>query len=97
MLPEGRARAPLCAVLGLYDLLLGEEGARVVVAACDERQAGLVFGAAVRMVELNPELESRVQVFQDRLVVPARGASFTVLPAVGEEARGSGPDVGDFG
>jgi phage terminase large subunit-like protein len=53
-----------------------------VVAATDERQAGLCFGVAARMVELHDELAARVQVFQDKLVVPTRGASFQVLPAV---------------
>jgi phage terminase large subunit-like protein len=61
--------------------MLGGEGATVIVAAVDERQAGIVFGIARRMVELSPALESRVQVFKDRLVVPSRGASFTCLPA----------------
>ena len=61
--------------------MLGEEGASVVVAATDERQAGIVFNTARRMVELEEELSSRVQVFKDRLVVPERGASFVCLPA----------------
>jgi hypothetical protein len=43
----------LVAALGLYDLMLGEEGASVVVAAVDERQAGIVFKTAARMVELS--------------------------------------------
>lgn len=30
--------------------MLGEEGASVVVAATDERQAGIVFSTAARMV-----------------------------------------------
>jgi phage terminase large subunit-like protein len=93
MLPRGQGKSTLCAVLGLYDLMLGEEGARVVVAACDERQAGHIFGAAVRMVELNPDLESRVQVFQDHLAVPARGASFQVLPAVPKRLEGLDPTL----
>ena len=45
------------------------------------------------MVEFNPELEARVQVFQDRLVVPARGASFTVLPAVAKSLEGLDPTL----
>ena len=49
-----------------------------MVAATDERQAGIVFRTAVRMVELHPELETRVVPYQDRLVVPERGASFAV-------------------
>ena len=54
---------------------------------------GLVFGAAVRMVELNEDLESRVQVFQDRLAVPSRGATFTVLPAVAKRLEGLDPTL----
>ena len=34
----------------------------MVVTATDERQAGLVFRTAVRMVELHAELDARVQV-----------------------------------
>jgi phage terminase large subunit-like protein len=88
MLPRGQGKTSLTAILGLFELLCGAEGAQVVVAACDERQAGICLRAAQRMVELNPELERRVQVYQDRLVVPARGASFTVLPAVAKRLEG---------
>lgn len=80
-LPRGQGKSTLVAALGLYELMTGGEGATVIVAAVDERQAGIVFGLAARMVELNDELASRVQVFKDRLVVPSRGASFTCLPA----------------
>jgi len=67
------------AVLSLYELLAGAEGAQVVVVATDERQAGLTFRIAVRMVELHPELEARVQLYHDHMTVPARGSSFYVL------------------
>ena len=82
MLPRGQGKTTLTAALGLFDLMLGDEGASIVVAATDERQAGLCFRSAARMVELHDDLATRVQVFQDRLVVPERGASFQVLPAV---------------
>jgi hypothetical protein len=82
MLPRGQGKTSLTALLALYELTLGAEGAQVVVAACDERQAGICFAAARRMVELHPELERRVQVYQDHLYVPERGATFQVLPAV---------------
>ena len=71
----------MVAALGLYALMCGGEGAAVIVAAVDERQAGIVFNIAVRMVELCDELSSRIQIFKDRLVVPSRGATFTCLPA----------------
>ncbi|OBF18011.1 hypothetical protein A5725_20045 [Mycobacterium kubicae] len=71
-LPRGQGKSTLVAALGLYELMTGGEGATVIVVAVDERQAGIVFGVAARMVSLNPDLESRVQVFKDRLVVPSR-------------------------
>ena len=76
------------AALGLYDLMLGEEGASVVVAATDERQAGIVFRTATRMVELHPELERRVQPYKTELRVPRRGASFQCLPAEPKRLEG---------
>jgi phage terminase large subunit-like protein len=88
MLPRGAGKTSLVAAMALYDLLLGQEGASIVVAATDERQAELCFGVATRMVELHDELAARVQVFQDKLVVPARGASFQVLPAVPKRLEG---------
>jgi phage terminase large subunit-like protein len=58
------------------------------VVATDERQAGLTFRIAVRMVELHPELEQRVQLYHDHMTVPARGAAFHVLPAVPKRLEG---------
>jgi phage terminase large subunit-like protein len=88
MLPRGQGKTRLTAILALYELLLGVEGAQVVVVATDERQAGLTFRIAVRMVELHPELEQRVQLYHDHMTVPARGASFRVLPAVPKRLEG---------
>ena len=93
MMPRGQGKSTLVAALGLYDLMEGEEGASVVVAATDERQAGIVFKTASRMVELNEDLASRVQVFKDRLVVPERGASFVCLPAEPKRLEGLDPTL----
>ncbi|WP_232002248.1 terminase TerL endonuclease subunit [Mycobacterium sp. 1482292.6] len=80
-LPRGNGKSSLCAAIGLWELMLGGEAATVVVVAVDERQAGIVFGIAARMVELHPELSARVHVYRDRLLVPTRGASLMCLPA----------------
>jgi phage terminase large subunit-like protein len=88
MLPRGQGKSSLTAVLALYELLAGAEGAQVVVVATDERQAGIVHRVASRMVELHPELEARVQQYADALTVPARGSSFQVLPAVPKRLEG---------
>lgn len=93
MLPRGQGKSSLVAALGLRDLMLGDEGAAVVVAAVDERQAGIVFGTAARMVELSEDLSSRVQVYKDRLIVPERGASFAVMPASPKALEGLDPSL----
>lgn len=93
MMPRGQGKSTLVAALGLYDLMEGQEGASVVVAATDERQAGIVFGVASRMVELSEDLSSRIQVFKDRLVVPERGASFVCLPAEPKRLEGLDPTL----
>src|SRR5438034_2000538 len=48
MLPRGQGKSSLTAVLALYELLAGAEGAQVVVVATDERQAGIVHRVASR-------------------------------------------------
>jgi Phage Terminase len=88
MLPRGQGKSSLTAVLALYELVAGAEGAQVVVVATDERQAGIVHRVASRMVELHPALESRVQQYADALTVPGRGSSFQVLPAVPKRLEG---------
>jgi phage terminase large subunit-like protein len=88
MLPRGQGKTSLTAVLALYELVAGPEGAQVVVVATDERQAGLCHRVASRMVELHPDLEARVQQYADALTVPARGSSFQVLPAVPKRLEG---------
>lgn len=93
MMPRGQGKSTLVAALGLYDLFEGGEGASVVVAATDERQAGIVFNTAARMVELSEPLASRCQVFKDRLYIPERGASFVCLPAEPRRLEGLDPTL----
>lgn len=88
MLPRGQGKSSLVAAWGLYELFEGGEGAAVAVVAVDERQAGIVFGIARRMVELSDELSSRCQVFKERLVIPARDAQFHCLPAEPKRLEG---------
>ena len=66
----------------------GGEGAVVCVVAVDERQAGIVFNIARRMVELDEELPSRCQVFKERLHIPVRDAQFHCLPAEPKRPEG---------
>ncbi|QDO90295.1 terminase [Ornithinimicrobium ciconiae] len=81
MLPRGSGKTTLNAAIALYVLFCWGEGANVVVVAVDERQAGLAFNAARRMVELNDDLSSRVHVYRDRLELPLTDSTFRTLPA----------------
>ncbi len=81
MLPRGQGKSTLVAAYGLYRFFTDGEGAVVAVVAVDERQAGIVFGIARRMVELDEELSSRVQVFKEKLYNPTTDSYFHCLPA----------------
>jgi len=92
--PRGQGKSSMAAALGLYGLFGdGVEGASVVVVAADERQARIVFGTAARMCELDPELRTRVQFFQDRLAIPRTGSTFSVLPAESHRLEGLDPSL----
>lgn len=88
MLGRGNGKSSLMAAWGLYELFEGGEAATVCVVAVDERQAGIIFGIARRIVELDDRLATRVQVFKERLVIPSRNAEFHCLPAEPKRLEG---------
>ena len=80
--PRGNGKSALAAFLAAYALFADDvEGAQVLCVASDERQAGIVFNAVRRMVELNPLLAEQVQVFRDRIRVPRTDSELRPLPA----------------
>ena len=88
MLPRGQGKSTLVAAYGLYRFFTDGEGAVVCVVAVDERQAGIVFGIARRMVELDDELAARVQVFKEKLYNPTTDSYFHCLPAEPKRLEG---------
>lgn len=92
-IPRGNGKSTLAAFLALWGLFDGPEGAQVLTVATDERQARIVFNAARRMVELNPLLAERTQVFQDRLYVPHHDATLAPLPADPGALQGWDPSL----
>jgi phage terminase large subunit-like protein len=93
-IPRGNGKSTLAAALGLYGLFAdGVEGAQVLCVASDERQARIVFNAARRMVELNPELDERCQIFQNRIYVPHTDSSLYPLPAEMAALQGYDPSL----
>lgn len=81
-LPRGSGKSTLLAAMALYAFVgQGTLGASVACVAVDERQARIVFQTCVRYVQLNPQLEKRIQVYQDRLVHPKSGSELRVYPS----------------
>jgi phage terminase large subunit-like protein len=92
--PRGNGKTSLAGCLGLYGLYAdGVEGAEVIVVASDERQARILFNIARRMVELEPRLLERTQIYQDRLYVPATDSVLMALPAEPPGLLGFNPSL----
>jgi phage terminase large subunit-like protein len=90
--PRGNGKSSLAAALALWALVDGPEGAEVaIVAGTSERQGRICFDKARRMVELEPELAARVQIFQDKLVMPHHDGRLFPLPADSDAILGAGP------
>lgn len=78
--PRKAGKTTLAAGLALYALYCdGEPGAQVINAAADREQAALCFDAAKQMVEAEPELASRSDVFKRAIVCPVAGSSYKVI------------------
>lgn len=93
-MPRGNGKSGLAALFGLYSLIAdGVEGAQVLIVASDERQARIVFNAARRMIELEPRLREHVQIFRDRLYVPATDSMLMPLPAEPAALQGFDPTL----
>lgn len=92
-LPRGNGKTAFAAMVGLAELFVGPPSAEVLVVASDQRQANITFKLAKRMVELNPVLAERVQVYQDRLYVPENDATLTPLPAEYGALQGFDPSL----
>jgi phage terminase large subunit-like protein len=71
-IPRANGKTMLAAGLGPAELFVGPPSAEILVVASDQRQANITLKYAKRMVELNPVLEERVQVYADRLYLPEK-------------------------
>lgn len=88
MCPRGSGKSTLLAAIGLWVLFCGGEAETIAVVASSKEQAGIIFRAARRMVELSPELLSRCQIGKERLYIPVRDAVLECLPAEGPAVLG---------
>lgn len=91
-LSRGNGKTTLAAFLACYALFGdGVESAQVLAAASDERQAGILFHAVRRMIELEPRLLARTLIYRDRLVVPGTNSELRAMPSEGAALQGWDP------
>jgi phage terminase large subunit-like protein len=93
-IPAGNGKSTLAAALGLYGLLADRvEGGQVICVASDERQARIILNTARRMVELDPALYARVQIYADHLAEPHSDSTLFALPADPGALQGWDPSM----
>lgn len=90
-LPRGNGKSALAAMIAVWALFDGPEGAQVLTVASDQRQAMHVWGMARRMIETSPLLAEQVQIFQDRIYLPAIDGTLAPLPATPDALQGFDP------
>ncbi|MDX1873989.1 terminase large subunit [Mycolicibacterium sp. 120266] len=92
-IPRANGKTMLAAALALAELFVGPPSAEVLTVASDARQAAITLKYARRMVELNPVLSERVQVYADRLYLPENDATLLPLPAEPGALHGHDPSL----
>jgi phage terminase large subunit-like protein len=93
-IPTGNGKSTLAAGFGLCGLVAdGVMGAQVLPIASDQRQARIIQNTARRMVQLEPELSTRIQIYKDYLYVPETDSVFMALPADPGALQGWDPSL----
>jgi len=82
--PKKNGKSELAAAIALYLLIADDEyGAEIYSAACDRKQASIVFDIAATMVYQEPQLDKRLKVLTStkRILYPRMHSSYEVLSA----------------
>ncbi len=90
---RANGKTGLAAMLAVAELFVGPPSAEVLVVASDQRQANITLRMARRMIELNPELAERSQIYADRIVVPQNDGLLLPLPADPGALHGHDPSL----
>lgn len=88
-IPRKNGKTTLAAGVGIILTFADNEpGAEVYSAAADREQAAIAFDLARSMVESEPALRKRAEVYRRSIVVPATGSSYKVLSADARSKHG---------
>jgi phage terminase large subunit-like protein len=81
-IPRKNGKSTLAAGIALFLLFMDDEPrGHVFGAACDKKQAAIVFDLAKAMVEASPNLSRRAKTFKASIVVPSSASAYKVLSA----------------
>lgn len=83
----------IVAPAAIYGLMLEGDGAEVYSCAADRQQAKLVFEAAKRTVELDPELKGLLKLYRDVIEYPATGSVYRALSSEAYTKEGLSPTL----
>lgn len=92
-MPRKNGKSALASGVALWGLFCGPDGGEVYSCAGDREQARIVFGAAKRMIEMDPELSGLVKLYKDAVEVPSTGAIYRVLSAEAYTKEGLNPHL----
>ena len=93
--PKKNGKTSLIAGLGLYHITCDGPGGQIYCCAADRKQAGLVYNAAVAMIDQEPELQAILQITDSRKEIKNKitGTVLTVLSAEAYTKHGINPTV----
>ena len=86
-------KTELAAAVSLFTLTMGGDGIQVISAANDRDQANLVFTAAKRMVDLDPELSKAIKTYRHVLEDIETGSVYRVISAEAFTKEGLSPTL----
>lgn len=88
-------KSALTAAIGLFGLMLEGQGAEVYSCAADRDQARVIFDAAVRTVQLVPELEANLKLYRSSHAIehPASGSVYRALSSEAFTKEGLSPTL----
>jgi phage terminase large subunit-like protein len=92
-LARKNAKSTLGAGVALDQLTFGPQGSEIYSCAGEREQARIVFGTARRMVEMDPELSSRLKLYRDAIEHQATGSVYKVLSAEAYSKEGLNPSL----
>lgn len=90
-LPRKNGKSALLSGLALWATVLGPDGGEVYSVAGDREQARITFGTGRRMVELDPELSTMLNLYRDAIENPITGTLWRVVSSDAPLKEGLSP------